>query len=133
MPIGKNAINRVKNNGYSNVESKAPDMENSVIANPDPQVVEKMVKPVEEKTAKKAPAKKPAAKKAPTKKEAAPVTKAPTKKPAAKKAPTKKEAAPVTEAPAKKPAAKKAPAKKTPANDGFKRVEVGGQMPYYLL
>ena len=53
MPIGKNAINRVKNNGYSNVETSAPDMENSVIANPDPQVVEKMVKPVEEKTAKK--------------------------------------------------------------------------------
>ena len=67
MPIGKNAINRVKNNGYSNVESKAPDMENSVIANPDPQVVEVMVKPVEEKTAKKPAAKKTAAKKAPAK------------------------------------------------------------------
>ena len=40
MPIGKNAINRVKNNGYSNVETSAPDMENSVIANPDPQVLE---------------------------------------------------------------------------------------------
>ena len=39
MPIGKNAINRVKNNGYSNVETSAPDMENSVIANPDKQVV----------------------------------------------------------------------------------------------
>ena len=111
MPIGKNAIKRVKNNGYSNVESKAPDMENSVIANPDSQVVEKMVKPVEEKTAKKAPAKKPAAKKAPAKKEETPAVKAPAKK-----------------TPAKKPAAKKAP-----ANDGFKRVEVGGEMPYYLL
>ena len=106
MPIGKNAINRVKNNGYSNVETSAPDMENSVIANPDPQVVEKMVKPVEEKTAKKAPAKKTTAKKAPAK---------------------KAEATPA-EAPAKKPAAKKAP-----ANDGFKRVEVGNEMPYYLL
>ena len=106
MPIGKNAINRVKNNGYSNVETSAPDMENSVIANPDPQVVEKMVKPVEEKTAKKAPAKKTTAKKAPAK---------------------KAEATPA-EAPAKKPAAKKAP-----ANDGFKRVEVGNDMPYYLL
>ena len=38
MPIGKNAINRVKNNGYSKVETSAPDMENSVIANPDSQV-----------------------------------------------------------------------------------------------
>ena len=105
MPIGKNAINRVKNNGYSNVETSAPDMENSVIANPDPQVIEKMVKPVEEKTVKKAPAKKAPA----TKVEATPAH-----------APKK--------SPAKKPAAKK-----TPANDGFKRVELGGSMPYYLL
>ena len=36
MPIGKNAIKRVENNGYSKVETSAPDMENShVIANPD--------------------------------------------------------------------------------------------------
>lgn len=105
MPIGKNAINRVKNNGYSNVETSAPDMENSVIANPDPQVIEKMVKPVEEKTVKKTPAKKASAPKA----EATPA-----------QAPKK--------SPAKKPAAKKAP-----ANDGFKRVELGGSMPYYLL
>ena len=69
MPIGKNAIKRVENNGYSKVESSAPDMENShVIANPDPQVVEKLVAPVEAKpvkktTAKKTTAKKPCAKK----------------------------------------------------------------------
>ena len=111
MPIGKNAIKRVKNNGYSNVETSAPDMENSVIANPDPQVIEKMVKPVEEKTAKKAATKKTTAKKAPAKKE---------------------EVAPVAEAPAKKPA-KKPAAKKAPVKDGFARVEVGTQMPYYLL
>ena len=29
MPIGKNAIKRVSNNGYSNVQSTSPDMENS--------------------------------------------------------------------------------------------------------
>jgi trigger factor len=110
MPIGKNAINRVKNNGYSNVETSAPDMENSVIANPDSQVVEKMVKPVEEKTAKKAPAKKTAA-----------------------KTPAKKAEAPTAETPAKKAPAKKPAAKKAPANEGFKRVEVGNEMPYYLL
>ena len=46
MPIGKNAIKRVENNGYSNVKTSAPDMENSnVIANPDTQVVEKLIKP----------------------------------------------------------------------------------------
>lgn len=75
MPIGKNAIKRVENNGYSNVKTAAPDMENShVIANPDEQVVEKLIAPVEKATAKKAcakaPAKKPAAKKAPAKKPA---------------------------------------------------------------
>ena len=44
MPIGKNAIKRVENNGYSKVKTDAPDMENShVIANPDAQVVEKMI------------------------------------------------------------------------------------------
>ena len=32
MPIGKNAIKRVSNSGYSNVKSSAPDMENSVVA-----------------------------------------------------------------------------------------------------
>lgn len=93
MPIGKNAIKRVENNGYSKVVTTAPDMENSnVIANPDPQVVEKLITPVE--TA----AKKPAAKKSA----------------------------------AKKPAAKKTVAK--PAEkEGFVRVEVGNDMPYYLL
>ena len=77
MPIGKNAIKRVENNGYSKVASSAPDMENShVIANPDPQVVEKLIAPVEKATAKKAPAKKPAAKKAPAKKPAVKAVKA---------------------------------------------------------
>ncbi|MBQ8405813.1 MAG: hypothetical protein IJX09_04080 [Clostridia bacterium] len=91
MPIGKNAIKRVENNGYSKVKTSAPDMENSnVIANPDPQTIEKMVAPVE-KAAKKPAAKKPTAKKT----------------------------------------TKKAP--KLAEKDGFIRVEVGGEMPYYLL
>jgi hypothetical protein len=76
MPIGKNAIKRVENNGYSKVKTSAPDMENSnVIANPDPQTIEKMVAPVE-KAAKKPAAKKPAAKKtAPKAPKAKPVEK----------------------------------------------------------
>ena len=89
MPIGKNAIKRVENNGYSKVETSAPDMENShVIANPDPQVVEKLIAPVEEKPVKKTATKKTTA---------------------------------------KKPCAKKV------ASNGFARVELGGEMPYYLL
>ena len=97
MPIGKNAIKRVENNGYSKVVTSAPDMENSnVIANPDPQVVEKLITPVETAV----------------------------KKPAAKKTT------------AKKPAAKKTVAKTVDTSavkDGFVRVEVGNDMPYYLL
>ena len=97
MPIGKNAIKRVENNGYSKVASSAPDMENShVIANPDPQVVEKLVAPVEAAAEVAAAEVKPA-----------------------KKSPAKKTA--------KKPCAKKA------VKDGFARVELGGDMPYYLL
>ncbi|MBQ8323481.1 MAG: hypothetical protein IJX91_05895 [Clostridia bacterium] len=69
MPIGKNAIKRVENNGYSKVKTEAPDMENShVIEKPDEQVVEKLVAPVEQSTAEKAAAKKTSAKKPATKK-----------------------------------------------------------------
>ena len=111
MPIGKNAIKRVENNGYSKVKTSAPDMENSnVLANPDPQVVEKLIAPVE--TATKA--------KAAPKAKTATAAKKPAAKPAAKKAPAAKSAA-------KKVATK--PAKK----EGFARVELGGEMPFYLL
>ena len=97
MPIGKNAIKRVENNGYSKVQTSAPDMENSnVIANPDPQVVEKLIAPVEKATEPK--------------------------KPATKKATS-----------AKKPAAKKSAAKKVVEKEGFVRIELGSDMPYYLL
>ena len=59
MSIGKSAINRVENNGYSKVKSDAPDMQNSlVIGVPDAQVVEKIIKPVENKTVKKVSTKK---------------------------------------------------------------------------
>ena len=50
MPIGKNSIKRVANNGYSAVKTDAPDMQNStVIANVAPEVVEVMLPKVEEK------------------------------------------------------------------------------------
>lgn len=71
MPIGKNAVKRVENNGYSKVQTSAPDMENShVIANVDEQVIETMVKPVEEATKKKSSCKKSTAKKTTAKKTA---------------------------------------------------------------
>ena len=90
MPIGKNAVKRVENNGYSKVQSAAPDMENSnVIANVDEQVMQVMVKPVEE---------------------------AVEKKPACKKS-----------------TAKKSTAKKNKVKNGEEKVELGKDLPYYLL
>lgn len=106
MPIGKNAIKRVENNGYSNVKTAAPDMENSVVIPAlAEEVMEKLVKPVEEKTAKKR-GRKPAVKPEPVKAE-----------PAKKKASVKK-------------AAKKQAVEGKPA---VERVELGAEMPYYLL
>lgn len=81
MAIGKNAIKRVENNGYSKVQTSAPDMEHShVIANPDKQVTEVLVAPVEqaaeEKTVKTTATKKTTAKKPTAKKTAAKKTEA---------------------------------------------------------
>ena len=133
MPIGKSSINRVTNNGYSNVKTKAPDMENStVIANPSPQVVEKLLPKTEAK--KETAAKKPAAKTGAAKTGAAKTTTA--KATATAKKPT---AAKPTAA---KPAAKK-PAQTKPAAPAVKKeeveikgasyVNVGRSLPTHLL
>ena len=55
MSIGKNAIKRVENNGYSQVKTGAPDMQNStVIAKADEQVLAMVEKtPAKKTTAKK--------------------------------------------------------------------------------
>ena len=105
MPIGKNSIKRAVNNGYSNVKTSAPDMENSEV----------LVKEEKVEKVSKAPAKKPTAKKACAPKKAAAPVKAEPKKAAAKKAPAQK------------------PVQKMVKKDGFARVEVGNEMPYYLL
>ncbi len=123
MPIGKNALKRVENNGYSKVASSAPDMENS-------EVVEKVEAPAkaEEKAVKSAPApvktaaKKPAAKKTTAKKPAVKVEE-------------KAEENPVEKAPAvKKPAAKKAAPKAKKVGKAVEpAIALGGELPYYLL
>ena len=58
MPIGKNSIKRVTNNGYSKVKTTAPDMENST----EVKEIKKDTAP-EKKTANKPSAKKAAPKK----------------------------------------------------------------------
>ncbi len=61
MPIGKNAIKRVTNNGCSNVKSSAPDMENSVVAEEKKSIAKKKSTMVETtKTQKKPSVAKPA-------------------------------------------------------------------------
>ena len=59
MSIGKNAIKRVENNGYSQVKTAAPDMEHSVVAEETAVTETPAVKPAKKKTAcKKSVAKK---------------------------------------------------------------------------
>ena len=78
MSIGKSALKRVENNGYSKVKTEAPDMQNSsVITAPAEEVMEKLVTPVEKKTTS---AKKTTATKKTTKKSVAPKQNAPQNK-----------------------------------------------------
>ena len=65
MPVGKNSIKRVANNGYSKVATEAPDMENSAVLAAAEPVKEEVATPVVEKkpAAKKTAAKKSTAKK----------------------------------------------------------------------
>ena len=103
MPIGKNSIKRVANNGYSNVKTDAPDMENSVI-NEQPKATAK------KKTASAAP-------------------KTASKKPAPKKDPVKADAAKPTSA------VISAPVESTVSlvREGTGYVNLGGELPDYLL
>lgn len=56
MPIGKNAIKRVSSSGYSNVQSSAPDMENSTVATVQAEEAPKAEAPAtSEAVAKEAP------------------------------------------------------------------------------
>lgn len=143
MPIGKNAIKRVSNNGYSSVKSTAPDMENSVVAEPKaneaPKTLEAPKKPTEKKATKvsqKAEAKaspkaepKAATKQAPKAepKKAEAQKKAPAKKPTPKKSLEKEPTlSPVN-------TAKAVVGEKTNERNGDGYVNLGGELPYYLL
>ena len=103
MPIGKNAIKRVSNSGYSNVQTSAPDMENSTIAK-----------------AEEAP--KTEAPKVEEPKAQAPKIEAPATTP---------EVAPKKTVPKK--TAKKPVKKSEPTKQGFVHLAIGDDLPYYLL
>lgn len=112
MPIGKNALKRVTNNGYSNVTTSAPDMENS-------ELLEAAATVSEKKTAAKKKAEKPAAKK--TEPKAAP------KKSAAKKVEKVEKAEPEVKAETTLEVVE------TSHPDGFIKISCGMDMPVYLL
>lgn len=119
MPIGKNALKRVSNNGYSALKSAAPDMENSEV----------VVKTEQEQPKKK-----------PTSAKSAPKTKTakPEEKPAAKKSAPVKKVDAEKKAPVKAKSEKSVEAKATKTEevtrpDGFIRTALGDDMPVYLL
>lgn len=111
MPIGKNAIKRVTKNGYSNVKTEAPDMENSVIATPqEPVIPTKKAEPV---------------KKAEPKKEAKKCVKKPAPKKSLEKEP---DLSPVNTA---KRVTKKSTKNEDIKENGF--VNIGKELPIHLL
>ena len=119
MPIGKNAIKRVTNNGYSKVNASAPDMENSTVAEEKATAVEKAPATPKQPTKPKTIAKSNATKKAPSKKPA------PTPKKSMESEP---KLSPVKTA--EKVTKKSEKAQKRQGN-GY--VNLGGELPYYLL
>ena len=120
MPIGKNALKRVTNNGYSNVSTSAPDMENS-----EPIVATETVN--EKKPAKK----KAEPKKSETKKVEVKAEKTETKAAPKKSAPKKTAKTEKTEPEAKVEV--KVEATETSHPDGFVKISCGMDMPAYLL
>ena len=117
MPIGKNAIKRVENNGYSNVASSAPDMENSIVA--EPALSEQKAAPAA--AAETLPEAKMTSAEPAKRRRGRPVKEKPVKEETA-------DASPTVGAP-KRRTAKAAKNEK----NGFERVELGGEMPYWLL
>ncbi|MBO5357678.1 MAG: hypothetical protein J6A95_07905 [Clostridia bacterium] len=113
MPIGKNAIKRISNNGYSNVQTTAPDMENSVVEEKIPVVEEKKI--IIKKSAKTKQAPKTGEKN----------TSAPTQK---KSMETEPDLSPVK-------TAQRVTKKSTKAQkrQGVGYVNLGGELPVYLL
>jgi hypothetical protein len=125
MPIGKNAIKRVSNNGYSNVKTTAPDMENSEVVEKI-QVVEKKSttpKATTKKVTKAVEAKKPTPKQA-------------EKKPQEKKAPSTPKKSMEKEpdfAPVKTAEKVVKKSETQTQKQDFQRFSLGDDLPYYLL
>ncbi len=138
MPLGKDSIKRVRNNGYSRVTTSAPDMENSSIVEPiDLSVVVVDVSDVEAEQKATEPATKK--KTAPKKKADAPTgqkkTTTPKKKSEPKPAPKKrtksiKKPTPVSNTDIPTPTEV---AETVAMRSGEGYINIGGELPIYLL
>jgi len=124
MPIGKNAIKRISNNGYSNVKTEAPDMENSVVAEQKSDEVKAQAP--KKSTAKTAPKTAPKAQANKTATKAKP--KASSKAAPKKSMQVKVELSPVN-------TAKKIVKADTesPKRQGSCYINIGGELPIHLL
>ena len=136
MPIGKNSLKRVTNNGYSAVKTAAPDMENSTVVT-EPAATEPTTKvaPVSKKTtAKGATPKtveaKPAAKSAAKSTSKKPATKTTAKKPTTAKAETKPAAKPENKIPRAPETASRIIAR-AEGEKGY--CNLGDELPVHLL
>ena len=121
MPLGKDSIKRVRNNGYSQVTSSAPDMENSTIVE---EALSVPVVAVDDAPRAEEPKKAPKKKAEPKRK-----TKAEPKRTSKKR--TKKQENPT-------PVSNNIPtpvevAETVATREGEGYVNLGGQMPVHLL
>lgn len=158
MPIGKNSLKRVTNNGYSKVQSSSPDMENSEVSlvGEAAEHAEKILAPkttegksalerarekasaVAEKTKKSADAKtgikQPQKKESGTEKAKTAVKsiKADAEKSLPKKPIASKKSSPIKEISASAPKKSNAIVERG-VREGEGYVNLGGSMPYYLL
>ena len=117
MPIGKNAIKRITNNGYSNVQTSAPDMENSVVEEKNTAVEEKKTTPKKTASTKSSP-----------KSQAKPQAPKSTPKKSLEKEP---DLSPVNTA--KKVIDKKEKSKVSSERQGEGYINLGGELPVHLL
>ncbi len=133
MPIGKNAISRIANNGYSNVKTSAPDMENSEIATEKEKIEEIKVETPKKEAEKKTAPKKTSSTKANTTKKSTQKadTKAEPKSAPKKSMETEPSFSPVNTA--EKIIDKKEESQEDNERQGDGYVNLGGKMPIHLL
>lgn len=136
MPIGKNAIKRISNDGYSNVKTSAPDMENSTVDTEQEKINKEKKVEASVETPKKDAEKKTAPKKSATTKKSTKAEPKAEPKSDAKAAPKKSMETEPSFSPvntAEKIIDKKDESAEQNERQGDGYVNLGGKMPIHLL